>query len=83
MVQFIFLGIVMRVVALLVEGGIAFFAGPVGERLRRSPQLHGWLARLAGCLLVAVGLRLMLMDRPQDVMTKPQIGKEKHKGPAW
>lgn len=64
MAQFIVLGIVMRLVALMVEGGIALFAGSIGQRLRQSPRLQGWLERLAGCLLVAVGLRLVLMGRP-------------------
>ncbi|RAZ83826.1 LysE family translocator [Cereibacter johrii] len=63
--QFVFLGILMRVVALLVEGGMAFFAGSIGYRLRQSQQLRSWLERTAGSLLVAVGLRLVLMERPQ------------------
>jgi threonine/homoserine/homoserine lactone efflux protein len=65
MMQFIFLGIVMRTVALLVEGGIALFAGAIGQRLRRWELLQGWLERIAGSLLMAVGLRLVFMDRPQ------------------
>lgn len=69
MMQFIVLGIVMRVVALSVEGGIALFAGSIGQRLRRSPRLGGWLERLAGCLLVAVGLRLVLMGRPEGAVS--------------
>ncbi|WP_420024063.1 LysE family translocator (plasmid) [Cereibacter azotoformans] len=64
MVQFIFLGILMRVVALLVEGGIALFAGSIGNRLRQSQRLQGWLERIAGSLLIVVSLRLVLMDRP-------------------
>ncbi|QCP85166.1 LysE family translocator [Cereibacter sphaeroides] len=63
--QFVFLGILMRVVALLVEGGMAFFAGSIGYRLRQSQQLRSWLERTAGSLLVAVGLRLVLMERQQ------------------
>lgn len=71
MMQFIFLGILMRVVALLIEGGIALFAGSVGQRLRQSARLQVWLERIAGSLLVAVGLRLVLMDRPQDAVVRP------------
>ena len=70
MVQFIVLGIVMRVVALMVEGGIALFAGSIGQRLRQSPRLQGWLERFAGCLLVAVGLRLVLMGRPEEAVAR-------------
>ena len=70
MAQFLVLGIVMRVVALLVEGGIALFAGSIGQRLRRSPRLGTWLERLAGCLLVAVGLLLVLMGRPEDAVAR-------------
>lgn len=65
MAQFIFLGILMRVIALLVEGGLALFSGSIGYRLRQSQQLRGWLERIAGSLLVVVGLRLVLMERPQ------------------
>lgn len=65
MAQFVFLGILMRVVALVVEGGMALLAGSIGYRLRQSLKLQGWLERTAGGLLVAVGLRLVLMERPQ------------------
>lgn len=67
-IQFIFLGILMRVVALLVEGGLAFFAGSIGAGLQRSKALRGWLDRIAGSLLIAIGVRLIFMQRPQDAI---------------
>ncbi|WP_283179945.1 LysE family translocator [Gemmobacter sp. 24YEA27] len=70
MVQFIFLGILMRIVALLIEGGIALFAGSIGQFLQQSRRLQHWLERSAGSLLIVVGLRLVLMDRPQDAIVK-------------
>lgn len=71
MLQFIVLGVIMRVVALAVESGLALVSGTIGGWLRRSQRLHLWLERLAGSLLVAVGLRLVLMDRPQDMLSRP------------
>lgn len=71
MVQFIILGMIMRCVALMVETSIAVFAGAIGQLLHRSDRLRIWLGRIAGSLLVAVGLRLLLMDRPQDVVSQP------------
>lgn len=68
--QFVILGIIMRVVALIVEGGIAFFAGSIGRRLREHERLQVWLERGAGGLLIAVGLRLVLVSRPEDALLR-------------
>jgi threonine/homoserine/homoserine lactone efflux protein len=69
--QFITLGLIMRMVALIVEGTIAFFAGSIGRRLRRSIHLQRRLERVAGSLLVIVGLRLVFTERPQDALANP------------
>lgn len=70
MLQFITLGLIMRIVALMVEAVIAFFAGAIGQRLRKSNRLRIWLELIAGSLLVVIGLRLILMGRPQDAFAK-------------
>ncbi|MGP3699749.1 LysE family translocator [Rhodobacter sp. NSM] len=70
MMQFVILGILMRIVALLIEGAIALLTGSIGERLRQSTRLQGWLERIAGSLLIAVGLRLVFMERPHDAFVR-------------
>jgi threonine/homoserine/homoserine lactone efflux protein len=54
------LGLVFTLQALLVFGAIGWFAGGVGERLQRRPQLGQWLDRVAGLVFVGLGLRLLL-----------------------
>ena len=64
-VQFVILGLVMRVVALFVEMTIASFSGTIGAFLRRSRRARITLERAAGLLLVAVGVRLLLLEPPE------------------
>jgi len=70
MLQFVVLGLIMRFVALAVEGALALAAGSIGQRLRRLPRLAAWLERAAGTLLVAVGLRLVLSGRPENAILR-------------
>ncbi|MGD1884411.1 MAG: LysE family translocator [Paracoccaceae bacterium] len=64
-VQFVILGLVMRVVALVVEMTIASFSGTIGAFLRRSRRARITLERAAGLLIVAVGVRLLLLEPPE------------------
>ncbi|MEM7544603.1 MAG: LysE family translocator [Pseudomonadota bacterium] len=64
--QFIVLGLVMRTVALVVELCLAAFSGTIGTFLRRSRQARAFLERAAGLLLVAIGVRLMLLESPAE-----------------
>lgn len=65
--QFIILGFVMRTTALVVEIGLAAFSGTVGAFMRRSRRARVVLERTAGLLLIAVGVRLMLMENPAEL----------------
>ncbi len=64
-VQFVILGLVMRVVALVVEITLATFSGTIGAVLRRSRRARVTLERAAGLLIVAIGVRLLFMEPPE------------------
>lgn len=61
--QVMILGAIFIFATLLVFGGIAWFAGVAGERLRTSPRLHLVLNRIAGTVFVLLALRLALAER--------------------
>lgn len=54
------LGLLFTVQAALIFSAIGYFAGRVGQWLRRNPQGGMWLDRLAGGVFVALGLRLIV-----------------------
>ncbi len=58
--QMLQLGLLFTLQALLVFGGIGYFAGQAGERLARRPAIGLWLDRAAGSVFVLLGLRLLL-----------------------
>lgn len=62
--QFVVLGLLMRTVALVVETSLAMFSGTIGIVLGKSRRLRRALERLAGLLIVAVGVRLILLESP-------------------
>ncbi|WP_227270361.1 LysE family translocator [Roseobacter weihaiensis] len=70
--QFIILGLVMRTVALAVEVSLAAFSGTIGMFLRRSRRARASLERAAGLLIVAVGVRLMLLENPAELRQDPR-----------
>ncbi len=53
------LGLVFTVETALIFAAIGWFAGHLGERLARRPAIGTWLDRVAGGILVALGLRLL------------------------
>lgn len=63
--QLVVLGLVMRVVALAVEMTLAAFSGTIGTVLRRSRRSRIALERTAGLLIVAIGVRLLLLEPPE------------------
>lgn len=65
--QFIILGLTMRTVALLVEMVLATFSGTIGIVLRTSRRARVALERVAGLLIIAVGVRLLLMENPAEL----------------
>lgn len=65
--QFILLGVIMRIVALVVETGLATFSGLIGAFLSRSAKARAALDRAAGMLIVAIGVRLFFMENAPGV----------------
>jgi threonine/homoserine/homoserine lactone efflux protein len=61
--QIVFCGVLFMISALLVFGTIAWTAGRLGERLRRSPRAQVALNRLAGLVFVGLALRLATSAR--------------------
>lgn len=70
--QFIVVGLAMRIVALIVEVALAAFSGTIGVLLRKSRRARVILERAAGMLIVAVGVRLLLLETPSEL--RPQTG---------
>lgn len=58
--QTLALGALFMLATLLIFGSIAFFAGLVGERLRRSPQIQNVMNRLAGLIFIGLAATLVL-----------------------
>ncbi|GGX51761.1 threonine transporter RhtB [Tateyamaria omphalii] len=67
--QFLIFGLVMRAVALLVEMGLAASSGAIGALLRKSHRIRIMLERAAGFLIVAVGVRLLLLESPAELQS--------------
>ncbi len=59
-VQFVILGLVMRIVALTVEVTLTTFSGTIGAVLRRSRRAHRFGAH-SGPPIVAIGVRPLLL----------------------
>lgn len=58
--QMVQLGVVFTLQGAVLFGAIGWFAGSVGQLLRRRPRLGLWLDRVAGAIFVALGLRLIV-----------------------
>jgi len=62
--QMLALGSVFVFQTIVVFGGIALLAGPLGNWLRRRPGVGPWLDRLAGVVFLGLALRLALTANP-------------------
>ena len=58
--QIVALGAVFMVAALLVFGSISFFAGYLGDALRRHANAQKWLNRASAGVFVALAARLLM-----------------------
>ncbi|RMQ42706.1 hypothetical protein ALQ04_200049 [Pseudomonas cichorii] len=56
----LYLGIVLVVIMILVELPLAFCGQQIGMRLRDNPGIGLWINRVAGLLLLAIGLSLVV-----------------------
>ncbi len=60
--QFLFLGLLFVALTLVVTTLLALFCGTVGNRLKDKPSVAGAIGKAAGGVLVALGVRLALLD---------------------
>lgn len=58
--QTLMLGVLFMLATLLVFGGVAWFAGLIGEHLRRSPRIQIVMDRLAGVIFIGLAAALLL-----------------------
>ncbi|RUX21472.1 LysE family translocator [Mesorhizobium sp. M2A.F.Ca.ET.042.01.1.1] len=58
--QFIILGATMKITGLVILGAVALTSGAVGGWLARRNSFLVWQERLAGALMIAIGVRLLL-----------------------
>lgn len=56
--QMCVLGIIFMIVSFPVFMALAMFSGAIGQRLKGNPRIEGWLKRVAGGVLVSLGLAL-------------------------
>lgn len=61
--QLVLLGLLFIVATLLVFGAIAWFAGTLGQWLRRTPGARRVLDRAAGTVFLLLALRLAVLER--------------------
>lgn len=62
-IQMLIFGGLFMLVTLLVFGGIAWTAGVLGGRLKRSPKAQVIMNRVAGTVFAALALRLVVSER--------------------
>jgi len=55
------LGLLFTLQAALLFASLGYFAGHVGRWLARTPRAGLWLDRTAGCIFVALGVRLLVV----------------------
>ena len=58
------LGVLYALLALPVKAGVGLAAGSFSEVLRRRPAILAWANRCCGVVLVGLGVRLALAERP-------------------
>jgi threonine/homoserine/homoserine lactone efflux protein len=61
--QFLFLGAILALGGLIVNGLVGLFAGGLGARLAASARLARWLSRISALVFVGLATRLALMER--------------------
>ncbi len=61
--RLLFLGTVFAVLTFMVKGPVGFTAGVLSNWLRSRPSVSGWINRISGFVLIALGLRLAFERR--------------------
>jgi threonine/homoserine/homoserine lactone efflux protein len=60
----VFLGVLYALLALPVKVSVGLAAGSLSERILRSPSAITWINRASGTVLLGLGLRLAVTERP-------------------
>lgn len=60
----VFLGVLYALLALPIKAGVGLAAGGLSERILRSPRALTGINRASGTVLVGLGLRLAVTERP-------------------
>lgn len=61
--QLLVLGVLVVVVAIIVESALVLLAARATQTLRNNPAVSQWLDRALGSVLIALGIRLGLSER--------------------
>ncbi|WP_180980721.1 LysE family translocator [Sinorhizobium sp. M4_45] len=61
--QFVILGGTMKVTGLLILGSVALTSGAFSSWLARNRPIMVWQQRIAGTIMIALGIRLLLLMR--------------------
>lgn len=61
--QLLFLGVLVVLVAIVIEGSLVLLAARASSALRGNPRLGRWLDRVLGSVLIGLGVRLGLAER--------------------
>lgn len=62
-VQLLVLGFVFLTLGLIIDLALGIFSGRIGEWLRRRASLGRWIERVAGTVVGALGVRLLVSSR--------------------
>jgi threonine/homoserine/homoserine lactone efflux protein len=62
--QLLTLGLVFAFLTWMIFSGLGYFSGYLGDRIFSRPVYARVLNRVTGCVLIALGLRLTLSERP-------------------
>ncbi len=61
--RLLFLGTVFAALTFIIKGPVGFTAGVLSNWLRSRPAVSGWINRISGFVLIALGLRLAFERR--------------------
>ncbi len=56
--QFITLGLILSLMAIVWFGTVGYFAGTIGLFIRKSQTVQNWIQYISGSIMIALGLRL-------------------------
>jgi len=63
--QFVYLGIIIILVAIVVEGIFIFFASKISIKFRQNKKYSIWLDRTVGAMFVGLGIKLATSSHTQ------------------